>query len=412
LVKARLALPVMAMLFAIGCEDFDQRTPEEAGEVLDSGSVRDAALDARWENNAVDMFRDTDVAPEFVCSRTDQVTPRMLASEEFRIFPQLESEVVRRSDLVAEGAFNPDGTLSSTGTYLTAPPEMHGGREALRSIFVHERTDVHILGGWWTDQPVPDSARGSLTVLVNYQPVVAEYIFRGPESVEQLARYTDSGALHPMTADFMSFEVIVPGSVFDEKGVYDLAIRADAYSDGRRIATRHQRVTVFAGGYEVPAHPCFETTEYSQETGFERDNYDLVFHGSGMLYPTAAPQDWRDADGRIRPVLMRAGEAWPLTLFLIAPFSEEAKSVWVPLLNGRPVGRARFVFLPANRQVYGPAHRTEFELALLAEPGRHDLGVAQWFDPFEPRTDRFGEAVETLRYPIGGTNILPVVVTE
>ncbi len=369
----------------------------------------DVGRDGGETDSGTDVRTDPTSYPAFVCSSVNEtVSPTLLTDEPFRLFERGAADITRRSDLVAEGAVNTDGSLNSTGTYLTAPPEMRGGRGALRSLFTEAGEDVQLLGGWWTGRDIPESARASLTLLVNYQPVISTYQFMGPEGVETLGTYQGSGAMHPMKQDFMSFEITIPGETFETPGIYDLALRAHVYSENGRLVSRDSRISLYAGGYEIPSHPCFKGSTYSNPTEFESSVKDVPARGSGMVYPSDLESRNELVDDRLDVIPRRRPQSGvvDLTLFLRAMSDEPQTTVWVPLLNAKPVGPARFVYLPGYIESFGPAHRATLTVEIPSEPSNHDLVVGQWFNPFVPTADRFGDHSDLERILLSGTNYL------
>ena len=406
MVSARIShLVFLVLLAACHGEEGEQSVPEMADvgptfvDMADSGDVR-AEMGAPPESEE----------PDFVCQRgIEEVDVRDEYDEDFRIYPRGTAPITRRSDLVEEGHETADGKLSSRGSYLGAPVEMNPGRGALRAMYTEAGQEVRIQGALWTSAEIDATARLSLTLMVNYRPVAATYHIRGPENEVTFLTVEDTGVRAPMTEDFVSFEIVVPGNNFAEPGIYDVSLWAYAYKPSGLLSIRRQRISLFAGGYRIPEHPCFVPSEYQAPTELERDIYELIFRGAGILYPTdlESRSQLFDEDYDMYRLPADPGEQKDLVVFLGAQARERHKVVWVPLLDGRPVGPPRFNYLPANRDLFGPAFRDTIQVEMPDSAGVADVVIAQWYNPFEPRADRFGEHLDLPPIPVlSGTNYL------
>ncbi len=274
------------------------------------------------------------------------------------------------------------------------PEERHGtAYEYSYDLHAVPGDDV-ILHVYAANLPREDS-RFSITVLVDYQPVVAEFSYWRQDRGGLIDESRGTGFAHELVDELAIVDIVIPAENFEEGKLHEIGLavnwplhREIHYGDETR------RFPLFYGGWQEPEDlPCSTKPAAETPNRFEADvlepsrgpNHVGIFVDPMPTARTAHLHRFEAAPGEVVQVYA--------TLFPRLDVEPDRVIVALPLLDGKPAGEARWLGQSGAEEIASIdsvfTHieqtvnmRYAFEVTMPEEPGTYDLQVMTWADPY------------------------------
>lgn len=266
-----------------------------------------------------------------------------------------------------------------------------------------------------------ETARVSLTPLIDWEPVgEASYEVWSDDRSQLKITQSGTGGYFAMDSQTVLIDLIIPGAAFEENSWSELAIAVRARSQEKQyVKAQFIRFTVYAGGADKRPHACIppaDTRPIDEAFPFDQYGNYLVGRHFGLIKPHEL--DWGDLPGIH---VAAPGSEIPYDWFVYA-HSPERTVAFVPIVNGKPVAPVEFTQIDnGGSGEFRLGYDSSFTAMLPEETDEPvDVYVAEWFDPFYPIEDPYGEWVvfpdDDYHYhagervmkshSMGGTNVL------
>lgn len=224
--------------------------------------------------------------------------------------------------------------------------------------------------------------RLNLSVLVDYQPVEASYTRWNPDRTEELFTRTTSGVSFSIDSKVEIIDIVLPGHLFDEERMYEIALSFQTSTDRRPIG-HSRRFALYNGGYDRPAHPCAEARLDAESTEIETALRSRISDDLGPLFFHGI----KDKDAIQRTIDVAPGETMRMYFSALPTLYESGPkpTVLVPVLDGKPIGPTWWITQgggPESEYRNRIDARKSFEVTFPEEPGIYEVQVFSWEDPY------------------------------
>ena len=308
------------------------------------------------------------------------------------------------------------GDLPVQGFGLLVDPALKPDDPKVFASYSKPTTDVKIYLYAINNYEDLSSFRLNLTVMVDYAPVEARYVRWNPDRTQKWSDTKRTGINFPLRSDVEIIDIMLPGELFSERRMHEIAIFVDSTTTERRSWAQARRFALYNGGFDRPSHPCAEARLSADAVEIER-----------FIFPKAMADDFGalffdgiTADDLRQTVEVTPGETkrFYLTVFRDDFHEGPNPTVLVPFLNGEPFGPTWWVTQgedDASSDWDTIDARKSFEVTFPEEPGIYEVEVASWEDPYRLYRNRNGTLVQGVSDgggPTEGSNALRFRVVE
>lgn len=229
-----------------------------------------------------------------------------------------------------------------------------------------------------------DDHRAYLSILVDYEPVAAEYVRWLEDRGGQSETIVSTGIAFDIEYRGELVDVELPASLFEEQRTYEITAMLHFGRPGHKYVEASERYALFHEGYTWPDMPCFSEAQalpLNEDEDGIANNIVLAFKDAFVRAPGV-----EGPDDVFEPIAASPGEVIELDVSLFNQHTgHETTAAAMPFLEGRPVGPAWFYRLhPEGDRSFTINRREKFALTMPDEPGTYDFHVAIWRDAMLP----------------------------
>lgn len=292
--------------------------------------------------------------------------------------PPSQEGVVTRDEFIAEIGSTPEQALSIRPGTALLPGD---GRSY--DLYAEPGTDVPIHVYSLNDVSDFSAMRLSVTVMVDYEPVVATYVRWNSDRTEKRSQKAAKGIVYDIDSDFEVIDITIPSSTFSERRMYEVSVSFNVTTYDGAPWGHSQRYALFYGGYSRPARPCAESRLDIPWSDWEKKlyNYSTVDDLGPLFY------DGITSALDVQSVIdVEPGETRRMYFSALSTAAQEGgkPTVLVPLFDGEPMGPVWWITQGNARGDYRTRvdARKSFEVTFPEEPGIYVVQVATWEDPY------------------------------
>jgi hypothetical protein len=283
--------------------------------------------------------------------------------------------------------------LPLQGLSIRPAEGLHAGPGKAYDLYTDPGTDVtlhvYVINDYTPEEL--ESFRLMLTTMVDYESVEARYERWNPERTERWLDTNATGINVPIRSDVEIIDVTIPGEVFAEERMYEIALSFETTTTERAPFGESQRFALYNGGYNRPKHPCAEPRLDDVMTPIEERLRTRIAGDIGILFFEGIES--REDLRRTIPVEPGATKEFYLSVFRESVQYEAKPTVMIPLMNGQPIGPTWWVTQggdPEGTYRLRFDARKTFEVTFPQEPGIYEIQAASWIDPFKIYRERDG----------------------
>jgi hypothetical protein len=338
---------------------------------------------------------------EFLCSSTDgqpishsQGTfGEFKTTERFSIVPKPASEISQFGGDEAAVGFNKRHSIRAGSEAFVEP----GTDVTLHIIRFHERDNFN-------------SSKAVITVLLNHQPVDAT--IENYSAERDALHHTEQGttATFPIDADAEQYDITIPATEFEGRGRHTLSFIISGVGDPNTMEQQGEKIVHYGGCTPNPM-PCMRKADALAPNDVE-DSVNKEVLTEVTLFPTG-----------------QLSEADPLSDIRVAPeqkielqYSARLnKYTWnamfIPLLDGKPVGEPDFVQLPPEPEenadeLFFVGGRNKFKLTMPEQEGEYRVEIGAIRNPTLTRQEALGMDLMPTAFSLGSNSLRFVVEAE
>lgn len=425
--KARWAsrFATVLVVAVAGCSSSDvNRTPDGGADLSGADvSISDAGVDLVDEGDAIpprDLGSDSEPSDKLSKSLPREMVacgaPR--ASQRVQRFERdLPFELPDLSDENVEGEnYNfplgsPFADPGAIGLKFNVSPPLQS--VSGRGAFAEPGEDVKVQVGLKAGNLDYESVL--VAVLVDYQPVDAEFVRLAPDRSEVLDTETTSQKRYPIDDEYRGvlLDITIPADVFEEERMYDIAVMGsynrphDVF--GTRVRDIRGVTTLFYGGFDIPEHPCFDPGAYVEVVdmeSFELQARPITSHTARFVAEGVETLEQLEA-----PIELSADTSTLSGQLYVYSGGVGARTravVLMPYINDEPWPEgAQWHFIPALQGLF--VDKIDVEVPIPAASGQHRVVYKEWSVPFSPRITPEGEREHPLP-PVASDGVQPFLV--
>ena len=245
--------------------------------------------------------------------------------------------------------------------------------------------------GITSSETVDEATTGTMTVLVNYKAVQAEWELIGSSDTEIAKSHTGAGFQFNFDEKAEVVNVRIPYEAFSEPGFYEVVLWYQVSGPNQYILGSGSRLSLWNQTASRQPHPCNKMVESRPISESERAVMGFLTSAETISYAS----DESGVEHLQTGITVAPSSPINVEYFVpsTARFRDEEYNVAIfPMLNGALLEPAKFIRRPTGRidgsidpTYFDTLYSSSIEFMAPEEPGVHDFSVGMVLDPFQPR---------------------------